>query len=127
MKKLFLLLFILVIATGCSSSIIGGAKDWQEPGKEYLKIKADKTRILKSNVIKNYEARKKQAVLGAASSTASSTVDAGFDIIELPETATSVVEYTYISNEIATETPYFADGEDFSRAEYLEQIGRAHV
>lgn len=119
-KKIFVLI-ILVSLSGCSSgyNFSGANREWEKAGNEHLKLKAPKEKILSSHVVKKY---KKIQKLGFVETTLDPHTASYTDYIleEQPETPDSIVEYTYISDIIATATPYFAEGENFSRAEYID-------
>ncbi len=91
MKKFYLLLLLPLLGVGCV----------QKP----VVLQAPKEKIISYQVIHFPE----RTLLGAATSTTST--------IKLPPK--DEVEYTYISDEVTTRTPYFEKGNNISSAEYL--------
>lgn len=113
------LVFSFAVLTHNNSLNIGSSvKEWDKPGNEHLKLKCNKNKILSYKTVKRYGEVAKSLKIGAVNDATSSTQS--FDYVALPDTPTSTVEYTYISDQVATETPYFSNGEDFSRAQYIK-------
>jgi hypothetical protein len=137
MKKLLLLfaiLFIFFLPIGfqilkVDNINIGGGekieKSWEK--NKDLKLKTSKERVLSYKILKEYKLEKKALSLGGAeeeaSSTATSTATTTEEYEQVEITgASSTVEYVYISDEVATETPYFDRGL-FASAEILHSDG----
>lgn len=122
MKKLLLLLPLLFILTGCESNILGAGKlkEWEKPGKEHLKLKVDKSKVLK------YEAREARValpdILGASGSSSTSTK---LILNDSNSTTTKFVYYTYESTDIRPTEEYNGQPEERSLRRTDAQIFNA--
>ena len=87
----------------------GQQKEWEKPGNEHLKLKADKNKVVSYRVIKE---RHKLNLFGSVvSSSSSSTVDV---LTDSNSTTTDVVYYAYVSSTTINGEKYNGLTEDLS-------------
>ncbi len=127
-NTIFTIIFfvICIVLTGCNDQEnLGGDNDKykQDKTKKHLELKATKDKILSSKILKKYSKtlKTKDILMGATTATTISTTTEEYVMVEIAESASSTVEYTYVSDVLATSSVYFEGSENLSNSEYLEK------